>query len=802
MKQNKPQPLRGMLTGFILVIVLLMALAGVGLVYMRSMHDTITQIVEDNNQRARLATEMYIAARERAIQLYSILQEPDPFARDGMVPRFHELAGIFRGARQQLLRMNLSPKELVLLEQQNRYSTYGSELQDQILELALADRKKEAELTLITQAIPVQNQATLRLRQLLDEQYRNGRESAKDAREKYQTARGLMIASAIVASMLAALIAVVVVRRQAQLLNRLREREQEARVLLDNIPVPVWFKDTELRIAWFNPGFSRMTGLASEEVAGKRDTELWGEEEGRRSDEQDRIAMETGETARRDQRLVSLHDGQEGHYLIAHTPVTLRGVCKGVLCVAQDLTALERMYSLLEGANQELQAQKTALDEHAIVSITDMEGTITYVNDKFCSISGYAREEWLGQNHRLINSGLHPDEFFAQMWRTLTSGRVWHGEIRNRRRDGGFYWLDSTVVPFLDADGKPYQYIAIRTDITARKQMEESLKDVNVELQKRVEERTEALSRAMKQLETDIAERTRSQSLLQAQYQELESLHHKLQEAQTQLLQSEKLASIGQLAAGVAHEINNPIGFVQSNLGSLENYMRDLFTLIERYEATETALPPPPRDELAALKQRLDLSYLREDIPQLMSESREGITRVRKIIQDLKDFSRLDSSPDWQYADLHLGLDSTLNIVHNEIKYRAEVVKEYGDIPEIECLPSQLNQVFMNLLVNAAHAMEGPRGTITLRTDLADSGTEVWVEVADTGKGIPEEILGRIFDPFFTTKPVGKGTGLGLSLAYGIIQKHNGRIEVASEVGKGTTFRVTLPIKHAEAAAA
>jgi signal transduction histidine kinase len=162
---------------------------------------------------------------------------------------------------------------------------------------------------------------------------------------------------------------------------------------------------------------------------------------------------------------------------------------------------------------------------------------------------------------------------------------------------------------------------------------------------------------------------------------------------------------------------------------------------------------------------------------------------VRRIVQDMKDFSHVDGGG-LQYADLEAGLNSTLNVVWNEIKYKAEVTKEYAQIPQIECYPSQLNQVFMNLLVNAAHAIE-KHGRITLRT--GHDATQVWIEVEDTGTGIPEDKLGRIFEPFFTTKPVGKGTGLGLSLSYGIVQKHGGRFDVHSEVGKGTRFRVVLP---------
>lgn len=286
--------------------------------------------------------------------------------------------------------------------------------------------------------------------------------------------------------------------------------------------------------------------------------------------------------------------------------------------------------------------------------------------------------------------------------------------------------------------------------------------------------------------------------LLQAN-RELKVLNSKLSDAKNKLIQSEKLASIGQLAAGVAHEINNPIGFIFSNFGTLEQYLQDLFQMLSAYEEAEASMQDA--EALARIRQLrddLEIEYLREDIPNLMRESRDGIQRVRKIVQDLKDFSRVDARQEWESVNLHHGIDSTLNIVNNEIKYKADVVKQYGDLPEVQCLPSELNQVFMNLLVNAAHAITKERGTITIRTG-AEAG-EAWVEVADDGAGIAAENLQRIFDPFFTTKPVGQGTGLGLSLSYGIVQKHGGRMEVTSEIGQGTTFRVTIPVERAQAA--
>jgi signal transduction histidine kinase len=263
----------------------------------------------------------------------------------------------------------------------------------------------------------------------------------------------------------------------------------------------------------------------------------------------------------------------------------------------------------------------------------------------------------------------------------------------------------------------------------------------------------------------------------------------KLEQAQNQLLQSEKMASIGQLAAGVAHEINNPVGFVNSNLGSLQIYAKDLLRLLAAYERAEANLTDSARQEIDRLKAELDVAYLREDIGNLLKESSDGLQRVKRIVQDLKDFSHVGET-ERNWANLEQGLDSTLNVVWNELKYKAEIVKEYGNIPEIECFPSQLNQVFLNLLMNAAQAIENS-GRITVRTGQFEEA--VWVEVEDTGTGIEPEHLSRVFEPFFTTKPVGKGTGLGLSLAYGIVQKHGGRIEVRSEPGQGSVFRVVLP---------
>ncbi|MEY4720138.1 MAG: hypothetical protein RL563_2756 [Pseudomonadota bacterium] len=278
---------------------------------------------------------------------------------------------------------------------------------------------------------------------------------------------------------------------------------------------------------------------------------------------------------------------------------------------------------------------------------------------------------------------------------------------------------------------------------------------------------------------------------------EIQRRQQENQQVQLQLLQSEKLAAIGQLAAGIAHEINNPIGFINSNLGTLKTYWDDLMSLFNAIDAltSDECFRPEALEQLKQLQHTKNFDYLRQDIPELITESLEGLSRVKSIVQDLKNFSHAEENQ-WDLADLHKGLDSTLNIIWNELKYHCTIHKHYGDIPEIYCLPLQLNQVFMNLLINAGQAIQS-HGDIHITTGkLGDH--EVWVEITDTGDGIPPELINRLCEPFFTTKPVGKGTGLGLSISQNIIKKHHGRMEITSQMGQGTTFRILLPIRQTQ----
>ncbi len=280
--------------------------------------------------------------------------------------------------------------------------------------------------------------------------------------------------------------------------------------------------------------------------------------------------------------------------------------------------------------------------------------------------------------------------------------------------------------------------------------------------------------------------------VLELKNRELENAYKELKASQSTILQQEKMASIGQLAAGVAHEINNPTGFITSNLGTLDKYTRKLTeflniqtSLIESCNTAETI------ELLNERRNSLKVDYIMNDVNDLIKESLDGADRIKNIVQNLKSFSRIDESKN-QYADINECIESTLNIVWNELKYKTTIKKEYGNLPPAKCYPQQINQVIMNILVNAAQAIE-TQGDIFIKT--WNGNGSVNISIADTGCGIPEDKLNKIFEPFYTSKEVGKGTGLGLSIAYDIIKKHNGELLVTSEIGEGTSFTIKLPLE-------
>ena len=680
----------------------------------------------------------------------------------------------------------------------------------------------------------------------------------------------------------------------------------------------------------------------------------------------------------------------------------------------QDITQRKNSDDVLKGSLQatqrtlkELADQKFALDQHAIVALTDVHGTITYVNDKFCELSKYSREELLGQNHRLVNSGHHPAKFFRQMYRTISQGKVWRGEIRNRAKDGSPYWLDSTIVPFLDASGKPIQYAAIRTDITSQKNTKDALQRSKAFLQTIMEniqdlvmvmdaeykvlfaspshralgywpeelaglvatslvyaDDVPALEHGIRRLTEErpqgalrlrfirkdgslvhvecsvsvqrnrmgkaerfvmasriIDERLVAERRLKAAHTETELFFHaipsiligldgegkvtrwnqtaarvlgkvetsvkgrpiydcglkwkredmreevgrwlaasttyrcddlpfelngknrilglqvrRIPQVETdgrgngaliitgaditerrgleeQLRQAQKLEAIGQLSAGVAHEINTPTQFVSDNVRFLKDAWGDLANLIlsgqrVRVAAEQGTVARELLEEFDELRKKADIEYLLKEIPSAIDQSQEGLQRVAKIVKAIKEFSHPGSS-EKKGVDLNKAIETTITVARNEWKYVANLESHYDpDLATVPCLSGELNQVVLNLIVNAAHAIadrmgETPteKGKIVITTRRNPPWAEI--DVHDTGQGIAPEIRSRIFEPFFTTKEVGKGTGQGLALAHSVVVGlHHGQLWFDTELGVGTTFHIRIPLEAPIAAAA
>jgi PAS domain S-box-containing protein len=390
--------------------------------------------------------------------------------------------------------------------------------------------------------------------------------------------------------------------------------------------------------------------------------------------------------------------------------------------------------------NEDSLRQLSAAVEQSPVSviITDARGDITYVNRKFTDVTGYSGAEVLGKNPRMLNSGYSPREVYEEMWRTIREGREWRGELRNRRKNGQLFWEAATISPITDGGGSISHFLAVKEDITERLALEAELR------------------------------------------------------------QAQKLEAIGQLAAGIAHEINTPIQFVADNLTFLGESCSCIFPLLESCRAAVGQLSPAAAPEIAEMEARCDLEFLREEMPHAIEQSLDGTRRVATIVRAMKEFSHpgvADRIP----FDLNQGIASTITIARSEWKYVAQVATEFDPaLPPVLCFPGDINQVILNLIVNAAFAIRDrpgrtEPGTITIRTRRRGEFAEI--AVSDTGVGIPAGIQGRIFEPFFTTREVGSGTGQGLALAHSVIvRKHGGRIWFETEVGRGTTFFIQLPI--------
>ncbi|HZX33166.1 MAG TPA: PAS domain S-box protein [Rhodocyclaceae bacterium] len=513
--------------------------------------------------------------------------------------------------------------------------------------------------------------------------------------------------------------------------------------------------DSRGRISFWNTAAEKIFGYTSDEAYGQALHTLLAPERYREAYTAGFARFEAtgqGDAIGKTLELSAIRkNGEEFPIEISLSSVRQGGKWTGI-GIVRDITERKRVAAKLE-------LFRTLVDNSSdAIEVLD-PATLRFldVNETDCRELGYSRDEMLSMTvHHIDPTVATESDSVVQRRLRETGSAVFEGV--HIRKDGSRFPVEVSVQR-VELD-KPYLLAVVR-NITERKLAEN-----------RALETLDHLNRANC---------------------ELKVVNEQLMQTQSQLVQSEKMASIGQLAAGVAHEINNPVGFIHSNFGALEQYFAAIAMVLGEYEQAEAELSEAARERIRRAKEDMDFAYVLDDIGATLKESREGLIRLKKIVQDLKDFAHSDQEVVWRYEDLHKGLESTLNVVWNELKYKCTVEKLYGDLPPVECVISQINQVFMNLLVNAAQAIE-ERGVITLRS--GTEGERVWIEVADTGKGIPPENLSRIFDPFFTTKPVGQGTGLGLSISFGIIQKHHGEIEVKSTVGTGTTFRIWLPVEQ------
>lgn len=524
-----------------------------------------------------------------------------------------------------------------------------------------------------------------------------------------------------------------------------REGEKRYRNLIESQGEGVVILDAELRFLFANPAAGELFKLAPEALIGRR---VWDYV---RSGDHEFLTSQIlkrrgGEKSTYELDLI-LDDRSERRVIVTATPqINDEGEYYGSLAIFRDITERRR-------AEEKLRLQTTALEAAANgIMITDREGIILWVNPAFTRLTGFAAAEAVGRRPSILKSDVNDQNFYEELWKTVCSGNVWHGEIVNRRKDGTTYCEEMTITPLLSACGKVENFVAVKQDITERKEADKELRLMDM-----------------------------------------------------QLRQAQKLEAVGQLAAGIAHEINTPTQYVGDNTRFLKDAFTDLHKILDSHKelltaAEKNAVTPELLARVRAVLAAADFQYLSEQIPSAINETLEGVERVTKIVRAMKEFSH-PGGKEKSAVDINKAIESTVTVARNEWKYVAEMKLELDtNLPLVPCFLGEFNQVILNLVINAAHAIGdvvkqtgGAKGLITISTRC--DGSEVEVRVSDTGTGIPENVRPRIFEPFFTTKALGKGTGQGLAIVYGsIVKKHGGKVSFETETGRGTTFILRLPL--------
>ncbi len=568
----------------------------------------------------------------------------------------------------------------------------------------------------------------------------------------------------------------------------LRTSQQFLRQVIDTAPNLIFVKDRQGKFILANQAIAELYGTTVGNLLGKTEADFNpnpAEIEKFRADDRE-VFQKLRDKVIPEESITSLNGEVRLFQTIKRPLLSPDGKSRQILCVATDIS--DRKHAAVALARSEAKFRSLIQNSSDLIAILEPDGGIRYASPSVEKILGYKPDDLIGQRGFDF---IHPEDAnkVAEAASELLSGRALPVEYRFRRQDGSWCWLESTASNLV-ADSAVGGIVVNSRDITERKLAEVALRQ--------------------------------SEAQLRTQTQQLEAALHELQQTQAQLIQTEKMSSLGQLVAGIAHEINNPVNFIYGNVNYISQYIDDLLHFVALYQRHY----PEPLLEIRRAAEDIDLDFVMQDLPKVLESMQAGADRIREIVLNLRNFSRLDEAQ-VKSVDIHEGLENTLMILQHRLKSVSggiEIVKDFGKLPKVECCAAQLNQVFVNVLANAIDAIEtqATPGFIAIRTEIGHRGRGMGhgayeqiiqpssnaqfpmpnsqvavIRISDNGVGMTEEVKKHLFDPFFTTKPVGKGTGLGLAICYQIVvQKHGGKIECISSPGQGTEFIIEIPIRQ------